>query len=220
MKLTENLYFYPERGMLDANTYIIKGKTSVIIDTGSADSLPSLIEDMKRDDIKPGDIGLILNTHLHGDHCWANDRFREISGAKTLCHPLQKEHWSETVVDTARFFGMSPIEFTADGLLDDSRLKVDDTVWELIHAPGHSPDSICFYSPDDKVLICGDVIFDQNTGRVDLPGGNADQLKHSIERLARLPVAYLLPGHMGIISGAEPVSRNFDFIRNQVFPWL
>ena len=107
MKLTDNLYFYPERGMLDANTYVITGKTSVIIDPGSAESLSSLIEDMSRDGLDPADIGLILNTHLHGDHCWANDRFREITGAKTLCHPLQKEHWPETVTDTARFFGLS-----------------------------------------------------------------------------------------------------------------
>jgi flavorubredoxin len=35
MKLTDNLYFYPETGMLDANTYIIKDDTNIIIDPGA-----------------------------------------------------------------------------------------------------------------------------------------------------------------------------------------
>jgi hydroxyacylglutathione hydrolase len=64
------------------------------------------------------------------------------------------------------------------------------------------------------------VIFEQNTGRVDLPGGNADELKKSIEKLSRLDIDYLLPGHMGIIQGAEEVRDNFDFIINNVFAWL
>lgn len=220
MKLTDKLYFYTERAMLDSNTYVITGKPNVIIDPGSPESLPAKIGDMSRDGLKPEDIGLILNTHLHGDHCWANDQLRELSGAKTLCHPLQKEYWTQTVIDTARVFGLNPIEFTVDGLLEDARLDCGDTRWELIPSPGHSLDSICFYSAEAKALICGDVVFDQNTGRVDLPGGNADQLKQSIEHLATLSIEHLLPGHMGTVSGAEQVRRNFELIRSQVFPWL
>lgn len=220
MKLTDNLYFYPERAMLDANTFVIKDKTSVIIDPGSPEALPSIIKEMEQDGIKPEDIGLILNTHLHGDHCWANDEFRKISGAKTLCHPLQKEYWSQSVVDTARFFGMNPLEFTMDGLLEDSRLDLGDMEWQLIPAPGHSLDSICFYSPDERALICGDVIFYRNTGRVDLPGGSADQLRQSIDQLSKLNLEYLLPGHMNILDDADDVCLNFAYVKTQVFPWL
>ncbi len=220
MKLTDNLYFYPEKGMLDSNTYIIKGPTGIIIDPGSSEFLPSLLADLAQDGIVPEDIGIIINTHLHGDHCWANDEFRKISGAKTLCHPLQKAHWQPTVIDTARFFGMSPMEFTVDGYLEDSRLDTGDKVWEIIPSPGHSLDSVCFFCREAGTLICGDVLFDHNTGRVDLPGGNADQLKQSIKHLAGLPVTRLLPGHMGLVSGAEDVKQNFDFIKRQVFPWL
>jgi hydroxyacylglutathione hydrolase len=110
--------------------------------------------------------------------------------------------------------------FTEDGLLDDERLDGDGTELELIPSPGHSPDSVCFYDRKEKVLVCGDVIFCQNTGRVDLPGGNADELKQSIERLSQLPIEYLLPGHMNIVTGAEEVGRNFDFVKEYVFKWL
>lgn len=70
------------------------------------------------------------------------------------------------------------------------------------------------------MLICGDVVFNQNTGRVDLPGGRGEDLKHSIEELAKLDIEYLLPGHMGIVQGAQKVKDNFEFVRKYVFSWL
>ncbi len=220
MKLIDNLYFYPEKGMLDSNTYVITGSPGVIIDPGSSQFMPALIRDLQGDGILPGDIGIIVNTHLHGDHCGGNEAFREISGAKILCHRQQKKSWDLVVVETAGFFGLPPLVFTEDGYLDDTRLDTGSIELELIPAPGHSPDSICFFSPKEKFLVCGDVLFDQNTGRADLPGGNAEELKQSVERLSRLSIEYLLPGHMGILAGAENVRRNFDFIRENVFRWL
>ncbi len=220
MKLTDNLYFYPEQGMLDSNTYVIRDKLSVIIDVGSPDYLPALVKNLERDGIKPRDISIIANTHLHGDHCWGNEPFKELSGARILCHPLQKKFWNESVIKSANFFGLPAMEFTEDGYLDETSLDIGDIKIELIPTPGHSLDSICFYHGRDKALICGDVIFDRNTGRVDLPGGSADQLKESIDKLSQLPIEYLLPGHMDIITGAEDVKRNFQFIRENVFQWL
>ena len=69
-------------------------------------------------------------------------------------------------------------------------------------------------------MISGDVVFAGNTGRVDFPGGSAQQLKDSIERLAEREIDYLLPGHMGIVAGADKVQNNFEFVRRNVFPWL
>ena len=69
-------------------------------------------------------------------------------------------------------------------------------------------------------MIPGDVIFAQNTGRVDLPGGNAEELKQSIEGLSQLEIEYLLPGHMDVVTGTEVVKGNFEFIKKHVLPWL
>jgi len=220
MKLTNNLYFYPEKGMLDCNTYVIKGDLSIIIDPGLTQFLPALIQDLRNDGIDPKDIDIITNTHLHGDHCWANEAFKEISEAKILSHPLQKRFHDITVIKTSKFFGLQPVEFKEDGYLDDNRLSTGDMEFELIHSPGHSPDSISFYCKQERVLICGDVIFAQNTGRVDLPGGNADELKQSIEKLSQLEIEYLLPGHMDIVTSTENVKSNFEFIKKHVFSWL
>lgn len=220
MKLTDRLFYYPENGMLDCNTYVVRADASVLIDPGSQQYLPSLLQSLQGDGIKPEDIKIIANTHLHIDHYWANEAFKKISGAKIMSHPRQKKFYASTVVQTSQFFGLEPAEFKEDGCLDDNTLDMGDMKLELIAAPGHSPDSICFYSRQGKFLVCGDVIFAGNTGRVDLPGGSADELKKSIEKLSQLDIEYLLPGHMGIVQGTQMVKNNFEFIKENVFPWL
>jgi len=220
MKLTDNLYFYPERGMLDCNTYVIKDDLNVVIDPGSTQFLPALVQDLHKDGIDPEDINTITNTHLHIDHCWGDEAFKELSGAKIALHPAQKKFQEVTAVEVSRFFGQQVVEINEDSLLDNGKLNTGSLELELILSPGHSLDSVCFYSKKEKFLICGDVIFNRNIGRADLPGGSASELKQSIERLSQLDIEYLLPGHMDIITGAEEVKRNFEFIKQNVFGWL
>ncbi|MFC2002541.1 MBL fold metallo-hydrolase [Chloroflexota bacterium] len=220
MKLSDNLFFYSEYGMLDCNTYVIKDDMNVLIDPGFAQNLPVLLEAMRKDGIEAKDIDIITNTHLHADHYWGNEAFKEISQAKILCHPLHKKYYDTNVHDVARVFGFPPVEFKEDSYLDDNKLNTGNMEFEFIHSPGHSLDSICFWCKQEKFLVCGDVIFSQNTGRVDLPGGSADELKHSIEELSKFEIEYLLPGHMNIVSGAQKVKDNFEFVRQHVFSWL
>ncbi|MCJ7604592.1 MAG: MBL fold metallo-hydrolase, partial [Dehalococcoidales bacterium] len=204
----------------DSNTYVIKGSPGVIIDPGSSRYLPALIHAMKLDGIEPEDIGTILNTHLHGDHCGANEGFKEFSGARIALHPVQKENYRTVVVEAARLFGMPPDEFTEDDILEGDTLTIGDVKIDMLPSPGHSPDSVCYYLRDEKLLVCGDVIFEMNTGRTDLPGGNGEQLKVSIERLSQLVIEGLFPGHMGAVTGQEKVVANFQYVRSNVLPWL
>jgi len=220
MKLTDNLYFYPENGMLDCNTYIIKDDINVIIDPGSTQFLTQLVADLFKDGIDPKDINIITNTHLHPDHCWANEAFKNISEAKIIIHPLHKQYYDMTVTAASKFFDFQGIEFTADSYFDNNKLDTGHMEFEFINSPGHSPESICFYCRSEKILIPGDVIFAQNTGRVDLPGGNSEELKQSIEALSQLEIEYLLPGHIDIVTGAENIKQNFEFVKKYVFPWL
>jgi len=220
MKLIKNLYFYPERGMMDCNTYVIRDKLSLLIDPGLNEFIPALLQDLQKDGIDPKTINIIMNTHLHGDHSWGNEAFKKASGAEILIPKIQKQMGEAATTEAAKFFGVPDSKFSEDRVLDEDRLSLGETEIELIPSPGHSPESVCYYLPKEKVLICGDVIFNQNTGRVDLPGGSADQLKQSIERLSKLDVEYLLPGHMDIVTGADNVRRNFEFIKQNIFGYL
>lgn len=219
MKITDNIFYFPETGMMDCNTYVIKDETTVLIDPGLDQYLPGLLRALEFDGIKPEDIDIILNTHLHLDHYWACEELKQISGAKILLHPLQKKFYDLTVVGVSAVFGMAPVHIREDEIMGE-KLNTGKLEFEIINSPGHSPDSICFYNSDQKAAICGDVVFAGNTGRVDFPGGSGDQLKESIEALSKLEIEHLLPGHMGIVSGANKVQRNFEFVRKNVFPYL
>jgi glyoxylase-like metal-dependent hydrolase (beta-lactamase superfamily II) len=85
MKLLKNLYFYPEKGMMDCNTYVIKDKLSVLIDPGLNQFLPELLRDLQGDGIDPKTINIIMNTHLHGDHCCQTKTSKKPPAPKSCC---------------------------------------------------------------------------------------------------------------------------------------
>ncbi|MFI5306218.1 MAG: MBL fold metallo-hydrolase [Polyangiales bacterium] len=73
-------------------------------------------------------------------------------------------------------------------------VELGDVAIELIHTPGHTPGSQCFLVRDR--LVTGDTLFVDGCGRVDLPGGNAAQLRESLRMLAKLPDSVTVcPGH-------------------------
>jgi hydroxyacylglutathione hydrolase len=104
-----------------------------------------------------------------------------------------------------------------DFFLTEGTFKAGGLELEVIHTPGHSPGSICLYWPTYKALFAGDVIFAQGVGRTDLPGGDGEQLKESISRLASLDLELVLPGHGDIIKGREDIERNFKLIEMMYF---
>ena len=72
-----------------------------------------------------------------------------------------------------------------------------DTDIRVIHTPGHSAGSVCFYSAEDKFLVSGDTLFLESVGRTDFPSGSQAELENSIRnKLYALPGdTMVLPGH-------------------------
>lgn len=198
MKILDKLYWYPERGFMDCNTYVIG---DAIIDPGSSIYLPEKIGEMQKDGIDANEINWVINTHLHPDHTGANDEFMEDYGAKMLVYEGVKEYFP----NPHHYFG--------------DELEIDGIDLNITLTPGHSPESISIYLPEEKALICGDLIFDRGVGRVDLPGGDFKELKRSIEKISKLELEYLLPGHGEVIWGKENIDKNFSFIRMSYF-WM
>ena len=104
-------------------------------------------------------IKYIVNTHHHFDHTLGNEAMAESTKAPIIQHKASELKHDITVKDG------DFIEF------GNSKLKV-------IHTPGHSKDSICLIG--DGKIFSGDTLFVGNCGRVDLPGGSAKELYHSL----------------------------------------
>ena len=67
---------------------------------------------------------------------------------------------------------------------------------ETIATPGHTPGGVCYYFPDDKLLLSGDTLFAGSIGRTDLPGGDMATLMESLKKLTVFPDDTLvIPGH-------------------------
>jgi glyoxylase-like metal-dependent hydrolase (beta-lactamase superfamily II) len=245
MRLVDNIYAYLWKGRgNNCHSYlfsnVLRGKRPhVLIDPGHVVNemgekcLEKLISSIRRDDIAPEEIGLIVNTHSHPDHCEANQPLAEMNSAsgtdrdRALIAINKTEDEYRRAVGLYRMMGIT-MEFEPDFYLQEGELNLGQgdkkLNLQIIHTPGHSPGSICIYSPENKVLITGDVVFNGSIGRTDLPGGDSRALKQSIEKLSNLDVEYLLPGHStnygDIIRGKNNVVQNFAFIRMNYFPFF
>ena len=84
--------------------------------------------------------------------------------------------------------------------------------WKLdvLEIPGHCDGSLCFYSPDDALVVGGDVLFAGGVGRWDLPGGNFDVLMDGIRgKLLTLPPSTeVWPGHGPATTIGREMSTN------------
>jgi glyoxylase-like metal-dependent hydrolase (beta-lactamase superfamily II) len=140
----------------------------------------------------------VLATHYHPDHVGGDLMGWRIEGiAELLAHPevSAKVHvQSEEAWGTKRVTGCSDSDLTLHASGDT--IEVGAVRITLIHTPGHTPGSQCFFV--DGRLVSGDTLFLDGCGRTDLPGGDAAAIYESItQKLAVVPDdAELYPGHL------------------------
>ena len=136
-----------------------------------------------------------LITHYHPDHCGGQLFGFRVQGIARL---LEKRP-CPIHVHRAERHGVQVVTGVGDGdlVVHDSgdKVRVGGVEVELLHTPGHTPGSMCFRCGD--ALVSGDTLFLQGCGRVDLPGGDSDEMFRTLTtRIATLPddlVVY--PGH-------------------------
>ncbi len=188
----------------DSNIYVIPGEKTTIVDTGTGLHNKEVIGDIKKL-VDPAAINQIIITHEHFDHCGGIKKIFEITGgkAKIMAHKNASEKIESGESEFAKMLGGVMPKMPVDvKLKDGDKIMVGDESFKVLHTPGHTPGSLCLHSETSKSLISGDTIFSYGSfGRYDFPGGDADLLRQSIERLAKLDVVNLYPGHESIVEG-------------------
>lgn len=138
-------------------TYVVEDEETgegIIIDPSW--DLENIEQIIIRNNLK---IKFIVNTHHHFDHTLGNEAIGKLTDAKIIQHKESSLKHDISVEDG------DTIQF--------GKSKLD-----VLHTPGHSKDSICLVG--DGKIFSGDTLFVGNCGRVDLPGGSAKELYHSL----------------------------------------
>ncbi len=139
--------------------------------------------------------GLLL-THSHWDHIADAAAFKEYYHLPIWIHSEDADNLrspgSDGLALPLTIKGIQPDYILKDGDI----LSLDDLSLTVIHTPGHSPGSVCFYFPERATLISGDTLFAGGIGRLDLPTARPQHMKHSLQKLLKLPPnTQVFPGH-------------------------
>ncbi len=118
-----------------------------------------------------------------------------IDGRKVLGVLITHSHFDH-IGALRNFLTKRSIKIFKRSNLEEKEYEVGDFRFKCIHTPGHSRDSVSFYFPEDEVMFVGDFIFKESIGRVDLPGGNNNEMNQSIEKILNYDDEIILyPGH-------------------------
>ena len=168
-------------------------------------------------------IGGVLVTHHHPDHVGGSMMGHTIQGVRDLLaiadaklHVHREEgRWVQRVTGVS---DSDLVEHDSGDVVDIGAIPV-----QLLHTPGHTPGSQCFLV--DGMLVSGDTLFIEGCGRTDLPGGDAEAMYDSLQRLSSLPddvVVY--PGHRysapSMASLAAVKEINYVFKPSSPAQWL
>jgi hydroxyacylglutathione hydrolase len=168
----------------------------------------------------------ITETHIHADFLSGSRELAAVTGAKMYLSDEGPKEWQ--------------YDFEHEGLHHGDKIKVGNLTLEVLHTPGHTPESISFLltdhpATDQPVMVfTGDFVFVGDVGRPDLlekaagivgtQEKGAKQMYESIQRFAELPsYVQVWPGHgagsaCGKALGSVPSSTiGYEKIRNWAF---
>jgi len=189
-------------GPLMSNCYIVwdeKVKQGAIIDPGDdADNILKVVKELGVE------IKYILATHGHFDHVGGVASLRQNLNAEFLAHEKDfffiedgknaANRWNVDIEQPPK-----PDRFIEDG----EKIKVGGFELEVLHTPGHSPGGISFLN--DRMVFCGDTLFQGNIGRTDFRQGSFKELANSIKTKL-----YTLPDDTICYTGHGPVTTIGD----------
>ena len=186
------------KGYFEENTFFYiddKTKHGFVIDPGAqGEELLNLIH-------KNGwVIEKVLLTHGHFDHTGAVEYLRKTLNIPVMAHRRSDEYLLDTRMNLSAYCGQNIVIENIEYLDDKDRILLSgnpETYLDVIYSPGHTTDSVIFYSAKDTVAFVGDTIFKGSIGNTQYPGGNGTELRRSIvEKAFSLPEETILcSGH-------------------------
>jgi glyoxylase-like metal-dependent hydrolase (beta-lactamase superfamily II) len=213
-KITPDIFLI--EGLRAANVYLLVAPEGLtLVDTGMRGEARKITTQLAQAGYAMKDLRQVAITHAHPDHTGSAIEIVRQSGAKILAYKdevpylegtasLPPGSWLQRVFSRLSEMVMpNPPALKVDIALEEGQVVPDTGGFIAVHAPGHTPGSLCLYHPERHILFCGDAILTQHplTGRKGLRepfvifSVNPSQVWESIRKLGGLEVQVLLSGH-------------------------
>jgi len=201
-----------ERGWLSANMIVAVGRyNTAVVDSGycsHAEQTVSLVSAALHD----APLDLLLNTHLHSDHCGGNFALQSAYATlKTLIPPGHAPYvadWNPVELTHTPTGQLCP-QFQYQGLLiPGTEVMLGDSLWQIHAAAGHDPHSVVLFEANTRTLISADALWENGFGVVfpELEGQEAFLgVGETLDLIQQLKPLTIIPGHGRVFAYSEDV---------------
>lgn len=203
-----------ERGWLSSNNVLVSGRDgSAMVDSGYCSHAPQTLA-LVGHALGPRKLDVLVNTHLHSDHCGGNAALQaRYPTLRTLIPPGEAEAvraWDEDKL-SYKATGQACPHFDFDATLRPGEtLNLAGLEWDVHAAPGHDPHAVLLFQPDARLLISGDALWEKGFGIVfpEMRGEPSfDEVAATLDLIERLKPECVIPGHGPIFCDVENALR-------------
>lgn len=199
-----------ERGWLSSNSVLLQGDGQAVLVDSGYHTHAALLIDLLDQQLQGRAPDLLLNTHLHSDHCGGNAALAvRYPSLQTWIAPGSAgavERWDADAL-TFRATGQHCPRFVAHRvMLPGTCLELAGQQWEVHAAPGHDPDSVLLFAPATGVLVSADALWENGFGVVfpELDGQDAfDAVAATLDLIADLQPRVVVPGHGAVFDDVD-----------------
>ena len=187
-------------GMVATNCYLIinkENKEALLVDPAdNALRISNVIEE------NGCTLKAILLTHGHFDHIMALNDLKKRYNVPVYAHEEEEDVLKQSSLNLSGSIGQIYTTQADVYVKDGEHLKLAGLDAIVLYTPGHTKGGVCYYFPEEKVLMSGDTLFHCSIGRTDFPTGSMSQLVRSVkEQLFVLPDdVQVYPGHDSVTS--------------------
>jgi glyoxylase-like metal-dependent hydrolase (beta-lactamase superfamily II) len=191
-----------ERGWLSSNNILLRGKNGcALVDSGYATHAAQTLT-LVTSALQGDSLDLLLNTHLHSDHCGGNAALQaRYPQVQTLIPPGHARYVAPWNPEALSYLPTGqicpPFGYTAT-LQPDTEIALGDQHWQIHAAPGHDPHSVILFEPQSRLLISADALWENGFGVVfpELDGANAfTEVAQTLDVIEGLAPGIVVPGH-------------------------
>jgi glyoxylase-like metal-dependent hydrolase (beta-lactamase superfamily II) len=198
-----------ERGWLSSNNILfIDASQTALVDSGYLTHAPQTLA-LIQQALGERKLDLLVNTHLHSDHCGGNALLQAHYGCRTLIPAADTAAvaaWDEDALTYAAT-GQQCQRFSFDASIQHGdSLQLGGMEWQVLSAPGHDPHSMILFCAQEAILISADALWENGFGIIfpELEGESGFAEQGAILQVIReLKPRVVIPGHGAAFSDVE-----------------